>query len=167
MKKNYKRAIRLIVGLAWFFLFAAGGVKAGPKETALPAGVKAVWDLDKAYRERTPTRERVCLNGLWRWQPAEENSETLPADGWGFFKVPGFWPGNSNYIQEDCQTVHTHPGWKKPNLRGLTAAWYQRELTVPAGWAGSRITLAAEVVNSFAIVFLDVPRLVQGGAILW
>ena len=37
---------------------------------ALPEGVKAVWDLDKAFHETTPTRERVCLNGLWRWQPA-------------------------------------------------------------------------------------------------
>ena len=36
----------------------------------LPRGVKAVWNLDKAYRETTPTRERICINGLWRWQPA-------------------------------------------------------------------------------------------------
>jgi len=34
-------------------------------------GVKAVWDPAKAARETTPTRERVCLNGLWRWQPAD------------------------------------------------------------------------------------------------
>jgi len=32
----------------------------------LPA---AVWDLEKAYREKTATRERVCLNGLWRHSP--------------------------------------------------------------------------------------------------
>ena len=41
-------------------------------DAPLPAGVKAVWDLEKAYREKTPTRERVCLNGLWRWQPSSE-----------------------------------------------------------------------------------------------
>ena len=35
----------------------------------LPAGVKAVWDVHPAYHETTPTRERICLNGLWRWQP--------------------------------------------------------------------------------------------------
>ena len=33
----------------------------------LPEGVKAVWDMEKAYRETTPTRERICINGLWRW----------------------------------------------------------------------------------------------------
>ena len=38
----------------------------------LPDGVKAVWDLGKAYRESTATRERLCINGLWLWQPAED-----------------------------------------------------------------------------------------------
>ena len=32
----------------------------------LPEGVGAVWDLDKAYRKTMPTRERICINGLWR-----------------------------------------------------------------------------------------------------
>src|SRR5262249_39426960 len=71
------------------------------------------------------------------------------------FKVPGFWPGNSNYIQEDCQTLHSHPKWKDTDLRGVKAAWYQRELTVPEGWAGRRITLSTEYVNSFAVVYVD------------
>ena len=56
---------------------------------ALPTGVAAVWDLGRAYRETTPTRERICLNGLWRWQPAEPDSERVPATNWGYFKVPG------------------------------------------------------------------------------
>jgi len=56
----------------------------------LPGGVKAVWDIDKVYRETTPTRERVCINGLWRWQPADEKKlDQPPTDNWGFFKVPG------------------------------------------------------------------------------
>jgi len=36
----------------------------------LPAGAKAVWDLDKAFRETTYSRERICINGLWQWQPS-------------------------------------------------------------------------------------------------
>ncbi len=28
--------------------------------TWCPAGVKAVWDMGKAYRETTPTSERIC-----------------------------------------------------------------------------------------------------------
>ena len=36
----------------------------------LPKGVRAVWDLEKAHREATARRERVCINGLWRFRPA-------------------------------------------------------------------------------------------------
>jgi hypothetical protein len=34
---------------------------------AWPAGVKAVWDSARAFRESTATRERLCVNGLRRW----------------------------------------------------------------------------------------------------
>ena len=37
----------------------------------LPDGVKLVWDLDKAVKLSTPTREQICINGLWRWQPGD------------------------------------------------------------------------------------------------
>ena len=79
----------------------------------------------------------------------------MPSGNWGFFKVPGFWPGNTSYIQEDSQTLHVHPSWKNADLRGLSAAWYQREITVPANWTGRRIGLSAEYVNSYAVVFVD------------
>jgi beta-galactosidase/beta-glucuronidase len=129
--------------------------RAAPPEAVLPSGVKAVWDLESARRDKTATRERVCLNGLWRWQPAKEVADAVPEDRWGYFKAPGFWPGRSSYIQEDCQTLYAHPGWKDDDLRGVTAAWYQREITVPEGWADRRVALRAEYVNSFAVVFVD------------
>jgi hypothetical protein len=138
-------------GLVLGGLGVAEAAAAGP----LPPGVRAVWDLGKAYRETTPTRERVCLNGLWRWQPAGEGADSVPAGRWGYFKVPGFWPGNTNYIQEDCQTLHAHPDWERADLRGIPAAWYQREMTVPEGWAGRRIALSVEYVNSLAVVYVD------------
>ena len=57
--------------VVWLTIGAAGIVcqaqTAAQADAALPNGVKAVWGLDKAWREKTPTRERVCLNGLWRW----------------------------------------------------------------------------------------------------
>jgi beta-galactosidase len=144
-------AIGLVTGMHQ----AAESMALGSPEVTLPPGVQAVWDVAKAYREKTPTRERVCLNGLWRWQPAKESAESVPAGQWGFFKVPGFWPGTNNYIQEDCQTLHTHPTWKNVNLKGITAAWYQREITVPEEWAGRNITLKADCLNSFALLYVD------------
>jgi hypothetical protein len=43
--------------------------------------VTAVWDLEKAYRESTPTRERLGINGLWRWQPAAGEGEHILIEG--------------------------------------------------------------------------------------
>lgn len=120
----------------------------------LPTGVKADWELNAAYRERTPTRERICINGLWRWQPAADAS-TVPSDKWGYFKVPGCWPGISDYLQKDCQTVFPDPSWKSANMGAIRSAWYQREVTIPPMWKGRRITLSAEYVNSFAAVYVD------------
>ena len=124
-------------------------------EAPLPQGVRAVWDLDKAYREATPTRERVCINGLWRWQPAMSVGDALPSGNWGYFKVPGCWPGIIDYMQKDCQTVYTHPAWRAQDLGAVTTAWYQREVTIPAEWAGRRIALSADYVNSYAVVYVD------------
>ena len=75
----------------------------------LPEGVKAVWDLDQGHRETTPTRERICINGLWRWQPAGPRPNSRPTKGWGYFKVPGCWPGITDYMQKDSQTLYPHP----------------------------------------------------------
>ena len=79
----------------------------------------------------------------------------MPDDNWGYFKVPGCWPGITDYMQKDCQTLYVRPDWKDEDLRGLTMAWYQREITIPSQWAGRRIALYAEYVNSYAVVYVD------------
>ena len=121
-------------------------------DATLPTGVKAVWDLGKAYCETTPTRQRISINGLWRWQPADELGETVPADNWGYYKVPAPWSANS-------QTLYPHPAWKSKRLTATDVAWYQREISIPDAWQGRRITLYAEYLNSYAAVYLDGKRL--------
>ncbi len=125
------------------------------QDAPLPPGVKAVWDMSKAHRDTTPTRERVCINGLWRWQPAKADAKAVPPADWGFFKVPGCWPGITDYMQKDCQTVFPHASWRSVDVAGISSAWYQRELVVPKEWGDRRITLYAEYVNSSATAFLD------------
>ena len=124
---------------ALLFAGPAGALDADASDTAvtLPDGVKAVWDLKSAYAEKTPTRERVCLNGLWHWQPARETAD-VPTGNWGWFKVPGPWPGITDYLQKDSQTLYPHPAWSNDRLGGVTEAWYQREITVPGDWTGRR-----------------------------
>jgi beta-galactosidase/beta-glucuronidase len=141
-----------LVGLV---LALTPGICADEFAADLPGGVKAVWDLDKAAREATLTSERVCINGLWRWQPAEAGPEQVPAQGWGYFKVPGCWPGITDYMQKDSQTVFAHPTWKSTRLGSLNAAWYEREVAIPDTWAARRIALTVEYLNSFASVFVD------------
>jgi hypothetical protein len=138
-------------------LMAAAAATPSPAQTEapLPASVKAVWDTSKAYSEKTPTRERLCLNGLWRWQPAPSAADAVPTDRWGWFKVPGCWPGITDYMQKDSQTVFAHPSWKDEKLGGASAAWYQREITIPKDWAGRRITVTTEYLNSYTAVYVD------------
>ena len=135
--------------------FSASARAEGPAYVNLPEGVRAVWDLGKAVREATPTRERVCVNGLWRWRPAAKGEDSVPAGGWGWFKVPGSWPGITDYMQKDCQTVWPHPDWKDIRPGRISSAWYQREVEVPAAWAGRRIVLRMDLLNSYALGFVD------------
>lgn len=144
---------RYLAAIAWALMFAPWGF-CDDSVAPLPAGVKAEWDLGKAYRQTTATRERVCLNGLWRWQP-NGGVDAVPADGWGYFKVPGCWPGITDYLQKDCQTVYPHAQWRSTDLGRVTAAWYQREFSVPAEWGGRRIALRLEYLNSLATAYVD------------
>ncbi|MBI3830209.1 MAG: hypothetical protein HY291_11870 [Planctomycetes bacterium] len=143
--------VALMLGwLAW-----GGGSRVQAQADApLPSGVKAVWEMEKAQHEKSGTRERVCINGLWRWQPHEEGQDKPPAEGWGYFKVPGSWPGVGDYMQKDSQTVFANPAWKeKPS--STVSAWYERDVTIPADWNGQRIALRIEYLNSVATVYVD------------
>jgi len=128
---------------------------------ALPPGVKAVWDPARAGRETTPTRERLCINGLWRWQPAADDALQVPTAGWGYYKVPGCWPGAQDYLQSDYQTLYPGPGWRNTNLSEVQSAWYERAITIPQDWAGRRIVLEVEYLNSYAAVYVDGRRVGQ------
>jgi hypothetical protein len=129
---------------------AALACAAGQDDVKLPEGVRAVWDIGKAYREVTPTRERISVNGLWRWQPAADATDAVPAGGWGYLRVPESWNGS--------QVFYPRADWDKRKIGAVNSAWYQREITVPREWAGRRITLYAEYLNSYAVVYVDGAR---------
>jgi hypothetical protein len=128
-------------------------------DAPLPRDVKVVWDSSKAWRETSPGRERLCLNGLWRWQPAPPGAGDLPAGGYGFLKVPGPWPGLSDWLMKDSQTLYRHPSFARVDLRTVTAAFCQRRIDVPATWSGRRILLRLETLNSLATVFTEGTRI--------
>jgi beta-galactosidase len=148
--------LALLLAAAWGLLalscLTAAQDQAG---LALPPGVKAVWDPAKAWRETTPTRERLCLNGLWRWQPTADDALQVPTAAWGYYKVPACWPGIQDYMQSDYQTLYPDPSWQNTNLREVQSAWYERTITIPQDWAGRRISLDVEYLNSYAEVYVD------------
>ncbi len=150
------RAMWIVVcTICWIF----NSISVAAKDMTLPESVRAVWDISKALRETTPTRERICINGLWRWQPAQPDSQDVPETAWGYFKVPGCWPGITDYMQKDCQTVYRHPNWKDRDLGNITAAWYERQVTIPDSWTGRRVTIEMEYLNSYAAVYIDGRRI--------
>ncbi len=124
------------------------------QNVVLPTGVKAVWDMSEAYREGTATRESICINGLWQWQPGTFNADAVPTDKWGYYKVPGPWPGVQYYLRKNSQNCYAHPAWKGQE-NTCTSAWYQREIVIPDKWAGRRITVSTEYLNSHAVIFVD------------
>jgi beta-galactosidase len=140
---------------------AAGSVLCGATDAnAVPGTAPAyavVWDLATAHREATPTRERVCINGIWRWQPGSTTAVTIPSDGWGHFRVPDSWPGGKQRFAGP-QLYYPNPRWKELDVSGVTAAWHQREITIPPGWTGRRVALYVEYLNSYAAVYVDGTR---------
>jgi beta-galactosidase len=151
MNRNW--ALSFILALP--LLAAATTLAQNDVSVPLPDGARAVWDTSKAYHETTPTREKICINGLWRWQPAQASADQVPTQNWGYFKVPGSWPGITDYMQKDYQTVHAHPNWKGERLGSVSAAWYERTITVPREWGQRRVGLSIEYLNSYAAVFVD------------
>ena len=100
------------------------------------------WSMADAWRRTTSTREIVSLNGLWQFYPVltAETARRMPAEhsGWGFFKVPGIWPGMGKKKNQpgDSTMVYGLDAKRFPggNPAALVSAWYRRTITIPDGW---------------------------------
>ena len=121
----------------------------------VPEGVTDVWDLRKAWRRASPTRERICINGLWRFMPVmpgQEQSPPADGEGWGWFKVPGIWPPSGTGAQ-DVLLSSWFAG--RYSFRRMDQAWYRREVTIPADWKGRRMVLDFGMIQTHARVFVN------------
>ena len=105
----------------------------------------------KPRRRASESASTACGSGSRR--KAREGACRQATGGTSRCPVPG--RGIEEYDQKDCQTVFANPAWKNVKMGDVTAAWYQREIDVPADWAGRRITLSADCLNSYAAVYLD------------
>lgn len=116
------------------------------------------WSLDDAPRVKTATREKISLNGLWRFQPVEALDEAPPRSGWGYLRVPSSWPLDY-FAVYDGQLQPVGPRWRDAPLREYMAAWYEREFAAPAEWRERsprpRIALTLESVRALGTVYLN------------
>lgn len=117
----------------------------------------------------TPKRSEMVLNDLWLFQPALGPSSDSPSGQWGWIRVPGSWDRGSweSGRYEGLLSVGTGGPWEglkteTPSqsfpvlaLRGVDRAWYEREVTIPAEWAGKRVVLDLERVATDARVFVN------------
>jgi len=118
--------------------------------------VGAIDTLEDAWRCTTPSRERISLNGLWHFRPVlpgeEVTAQPPPAgSGWGYFKVPGAWPVKENGMRFFLSPLTS----AALDMEKLNSAWYRREIEVPAGWAGRKIVLSSDMLQSCAKIFVD------------
>ncbi len=129
----------------------------------LPEGRKLHWG-DEPVEATSSRRGRICINGLWRFAPAVAGSANAPsgADAWGWIPVPGsWWTGHS---MPSVLVRGKADNWKDYNGRQLARAWYQREVTIPAGWAGRRVLLELTRVSTDAEVYVGDKKM---GRINW
>ena len=120
-----------------------------------------LWLLDDAWKRSNSFREEISLNGLWQFFPVktEQESGRIPSvgSGWGYFKVPGIWPGKYGFQApaDAQQIIYSSLKSEKINGKDINYAWYQREVTPPAGWSGRKIELNVEFIQTLGKVFVD------------
>lgn len=127
------------------------------EDLALPEGADDPWAPSAAWRQTSSTRERICINGLWRFMPAGSvERPPEPGSGWGWFKVPSIWPVKSWDMDEPAQAMQLPSGLaSRADPYTIDRAWHQREINIPADWKGRRITLDFGMVQTHARVLID------------
>ena len=119
-------------------------------DSPVPAGQSVTWGQEP-LENLGPLRSVVCLNGLWRFQPAiGPAAESPQKTGWGWIRVPGSWAGWGL----PRAIPATGPAWNGFN-DSTPAAWYERDLTIPAAWQGRAVVLDLTRVSTDAAVFID------------
>lgn len=129
--------------------------------------------LEDAARVVLPSRTEISLNGLWQSRPIvdEEPADKVPADDWGWAKIPGFLSreGVGGFL-EDQESFFT-PKFAEMIKKSRDFAksvnerrWYRRTFTMPKEAEGHRVRLRFAHVFTRCVVFVDGA---QVGEVIW
>ena len=132
-----------------------------PANAPLPDGApQDIWGLGDAWRQTTPTREKISMNGLWGFRPVLTNEAVAlppaPDDCWGWCKVPAIWPHKWEGDRAP-QPLRLAP-WLEENVEDAAVfdqAWYKRKITVPRSFEGKRVVLEFTMLQTHAKAFVD------------
>jgi beta-galactosidase len=132
-----------------------------PVDAACPPEAGDAMSIADAWRQQSPTREKICLNGLWQFRPvlSSDNEEQVPAvgDSWGWFRIPGIWP-NGRWTDSSNQNPILSP-YLEDELSAeellSSQAWYQRRISVPGDWQNRNIAIDFTLLNTYAKIFVD------------
>ncbi len=108
---------------------------------------------DNPSRENNQFRERLCLNGLWKFYPLdkpgkpEDTPPPIQDSGWGYFKVPGVWPQNKPLSLVPDEKLATRDKWH--------TAWYQRTFKLDKVPENCSAILEIQHVQTRALVIID------------
>ncbi len=128
---------------------------AKPEDAICPIDADSVWSAEDAWIIETPTRTKVCLNGLWKFYPVFKDSPEIPVagSGWGWFKVPGMWPTSLEASAQEFVLPAFHR--QQGDFTKMEKAWYERKIAVPEKLKGRRIFLDFEMIQAQASVFVN------------
>jgi len=110
-------------------------------------------------------RERILLNGYWRFTPLDTSLKEKAASG--YIYVPGTWYRGHSWLRPALGGVASFPqdkSWDEGSLKNCFLATYQRPINIPSSWAGRAIKLKIEDVCTDAEIFVDGQR---AGVIGW
>ncbi|OGV62715.1 MAG: hypothetical protein A3K19_24420 [Lentisphaerae bacterium RIFOXYB12_FULL_65_16] len=119
-------------------LFNAGLRPAFDVRVPTPRELDA-WALADADRLQSATRERICLSGLWRFQPRDRDNLLPPPDAGVYYsQLPGRWITKPYYSVFDADGSRVEQIDGRP-LNRWFRGWYTRYVDVPDGWRGKPV----------------------------
>lgn len=146
-----KRVIFSIwVGLGIFRAICADAVP-------IPGGELRQWEAVPVEAEGGENA-RMVLNGLWRFQPGDPaRAAAEPEDVWGWVRVPGSWHRRPDWNAPGVVADGDSPLWRRfvAGHRSWPLGWMEREVQIPADWAGRRVWLELSELSTEARIFLD------------
>ncbi|WPJ95581.1 hypothetical protein SH580_19365 [Coraliomargarita algicola] len=105
------------------------------------------WGQEPVEQESS-VRATICLNGQWRFAPAELAEG---AEDWGLMAVPGSWKA-WGFVPSIVKSAES---WKRVSRAGWDSAWYQRSIQIPQDWDGRQIVLDFKRLSTDGVVFID------------